>query len=78
MREWNNTVPNDGLIYYRSWFNIERVMVTSPKALAEVLVTKAYDFVKPWQIKVGLGRITGNGILLMEGEEHKASLSSSL
>ncbi len=46
-------------------------MVTSPKTLAEVLVTKNYDFVKPDQYRFNIGRILGIGILLAEGDEHK-------
>ncbi|KAF4548105.1 Cytochrome P450-like protein 56 [Elsinoe fawcettii] len=71
MRDWANEVPNDGLIRYLHWFNAERLLVTSPKALAEVLVTKNYDFIKPKLVREGLGRILGVGILLAEGDEHK-------
>lgn len=71
MRRWAAEVPNDGLIYYRTIFNQERVMVTSPKALSEVLVQKSYEFVKPYQVRHGLGRVLGVGVLLAEGEEHK-------
>jgi cytochrome P450 len=67
-----NSIPNNGLIRYLGAFNQERVFVTSPKALAEVLVTKNYDFVKPEQIRYSIGRILGIGILLAEGDEHKA------
>jgi cytochrome P450 len=52
-------------------FNVERVVPTTPKALAEVLVTKNYDFVKPGQVARGIGRILGVGVLLAEGDEHK-------
>lgn len=52
-------------------FNQERLLVTSPKALGEVLVTKNYDFQKPPLLRFGLGRIVGNGVLLAEGDEHK-------
>ncbi len=45
--------------------------VTTPKALAEVLVTKNYDFAKPTQFRYFLGRLLGIGVLLAEGEEHK-------
>lgn len=65
-------VPNDGLIYYETLFNTGRVLVVSPKGLAELLVTKSYDFVKPPQIKRSIGRILGIGILFAEGDEHKA------
>ncbi len=70
MREWTESVENDGLIRYSMMFQ-ERVLVTSPKALGEVLVTKNYDFVKPSHFRHNLGRILGIGILLAEGEEHK-------
>lgn len=70
-REWIETVPNDGIIYYRFAFNQGRVLLTSPKALAEVLVTKNYEFIKPNTIRDGIGRILGIGILLAEGDEHK-------
>jgi len=45
--------------------------VVSPKALSEVLTTKSYEFIKPTQVRVGIGRILGIGVLLAEGEEHK-------
>lgn len=67
-----NNVPNSGLIRYLSIFNSERVIVTSPKALGEVLTTRNYDFAKPFHLRAGLGKILGIGILLAEGDEHKA------
>ena len=71
MRKWINSVPNEGLIRYNYYLNTERVFLTSPKALAEVLVTKSYDFQKPNEARQVLGRLLGVGILLAEGEEHK-------
>ncbi|MCJ1467384.1 hypothetical protein MMC07_006008 [Pseudocyphellaria aurata] len=70
-KRWINETPNDGLIYYNYVFNAERLFVTNPKALAEVLVHKSYDFVKPRAVVQGLGRLLGIGILVAEGEEHK-------
>ncbi|KAF2734394.1 cytochrome P450 [Polyplosphaeria fusca] len=70
-REWIDTIPNDGLIYYRWLFNDARVLLTSPKALAEVLVQRNYEFIKPGRLRDGLGRLLGIGILLAEGDEHK-------
>lgn len=65
-------MPNNGLIRYLGLLNQERILVTSPQALSEVLVTKNYDFVKPRFMRFGLGRILGIGILLAEGDEHRA------
>ncbi|PSR99430.1 cytochrome P450 [Coniella lustricola] len=71
MQQWIATIPNDGLIRYLGLLNQERLLIASPKALAEVLVTKNYDFQKPALMRLGLARILGYGILMTEGEEHK-------
>ncbi|KAI2621394.1 cytochrome P450 [Hypomontagnella submonticulosa] len=70
-REWNSTIPNDGVIRYLGPFNQERLLITGPKALAEVLVTRNYDFVKPQSVHFFLSRLLGVGILLAEGDEHR-------
>lgn len=70
-REWMEEIENDGLIYYRGLFNMERVMVTTPKALSEAVTLKSYDLIKPPTLTKGLARILGYGILLTEGQEHK-------
>lgn len=74
-QRWINEIPSDGLIRYRSLFNEERLLITTPKALGEVLVTKNYDFVKPELMRDGLGRLLGVGILLAEGDEHKVKIN---
>lgn len=74
MRVWFEEVPNDGIIRYLDFLNSERLLVTNPKTLAEMLVQKTYDFVKPPQLVSGLGKILGVGVFLAEGEEHKVSL----
>ncbi|KAH6608737.1 isotrichodermin c-15 hydroxylase cytochrome p-450 monooxygenase cyp65a1 [Trichoderma cornu-damae] len=71
MREWAHTIPNDGLVRYFWFFNQERLLITSPKALGEVLVTNNYAFQKPEDVRTFLGRILGYGVLLAEGDEHK-------
>ncbi|KAI1103980.1 cytochrome P450 [Jackrogersella minutella] len=71
MREWADTIPNDGIIRYLAAFNRERLLILGSKALAEVLVTRNYDFQKPSAIRGGLSRLLGVGILLAEGDEHK-------
>lgn len=74
MREWVETVPNDGLIRYYIAGCLERVLLTSPKALSEVLVHQAYNFVKPEAVQAALARVTGIGVLLAEGNEHKVRI----
>jgi len=46
-------------------------MVTTPKGLSELLTTKSYEFGKPIDFIVGLGKILGIGILLAEGDNHR-------
>ena len=70
-RDWINSIPNEGLMYYTMILNQGRLLITSPQALSEVLTTKSYDFIKPQQLRNGLGRVLGIGILLAEGDEHK-------
>ncbi|RYP51964.1 hypothetical protein DL768_002760 [Monosporascus sp. mg162] len=70
-REWATTIPNDGLIRYLGPFNKERLLVTNPKTLSEVLVTRSYDFVKPADVQHALSRILGVGLLVAEGDEHR-------
>lgn len=66
-----NTIPNDGIIRYFWFFNSERILVTSPKSMAEVLVTKGYIFQKPAVVRKTLGRVLGFGLLFAEGHAHK-------
>ncbi|EXJ53876.1 hypothetical protein A1O7_09212 [Cladophialophora yegresii CBS 114405] len=70
-RRWANEMPNDGLIRYLHLWNRERLVVTNPKGLAEVLTTKSYEFVKPDLLRAGIGRVLGVGVLLAEGDNHK-------
>lgn len=75
-RKWVKTVPNTGFIRYYAISNIERLLVTSPKALSEILVTKCYNFVRPEVARLQLAVVAGNGLLVAEGEEHKAQRKS--
>lgn len=71
IREWINKIPHKGLIRYLDYFNTERIAVVGSKALAEVLVHKADDFMKPPQFVRVIGNVIGVGLFLAEGEEHK-------
>src|SRR5262249_34299495 len=65
------TLPHNGIIRYLGLLNQERLLITGPKALAEVLVTRNYEFQKPPNMRTSIGRILGVGILWAEGDEHK-------
>ncbi|ODM16150.1 hypothetical protein SI65_08584 [Aspergillus cristatus] len=70
MSEWIKTVPNDGLILYYMTGNLERVLLTSPKALSDILVHKAYDFRKPDLINNWASRATLD-IVGLAGMDHE-------
>jgi len=65
-------VPNDGLITYRSIFNGDRLLVTSPQAIAEVLVHNSYCYEKPAEERAIIGRFLGDGLTIVEGDVHRA------
>lgn len=64
------TIPHDGIFRYLGIFNSERLVTTSPKALAEIC-TRNYEFIKPRQLMYFAGQILGPGLVLSEGDEHK-------
>ena len=70
-RRWQAEIPNDGLLRYLDVFNTEIIVPVGPKALAEILVHKSHDFIKPPQLVSALGKILGVGLFLAEGDQHK-------
>ncbi|EME78185.1 uncharacterized protein MYCFIDRAFT_50720 [Pseudocercospora fijiensis CIRAD86] len=68
---WLKTIPNDGLIHFRAFLNADRVLVADPKALQEILVTKAYEFEKPEPLRNFLRFVLGDGLIIVEGDSHK-------
>ncbi|KAL2867473.1 cytochrome P450 [Aspergillus lucknowensis] len=72
MRGWLKDLPHNGLLRYYIVGNLEWVTVATPEALREMLVTKAYDFAKPPVLRHSTEGPLGIGLVLAEGEEHKA------
>ncbi|CZR55094.1 related to isotrichodermin C-15 hydroxylase (cytochrome P-450 monooxygenase CYP65A1) [Phialocephala subalpina] len=63
--------PNDGLIRIPGFLNASYLLPTDPSTLADVLVHKSYDFEKPTDLRKFLRIILGDGMVLVEGDEHK-------
>ncbi|KAI1810819.1 cytochrome P450 [Poronia punctata] len=61
--------PNSDFINM-SAFDLE-VLVARPRPLADVLVHKAYDFVKPPKVSAFLRHVLGDGLIMVEGDQHK-------
>jgi cytochrome P450 len=55
----------------RTPFHNNRLLISNPKALADILVHNAYDFEKPKAIRDFLRRVLGDGLIIVEGDEHK-------
>jgi hypothetical protein len=69
--KWVTEVPNEGLIHFRGFLYQDRLILTNPKSLGEVLVQKSYDFEKPARARQFLRRILGDGLIIVEGDEHR-------
>lgn len=48
-----------------------QVLVANPKLFADLLVHKAYDFAKPAKIRSFLRHVLGDGLIIVEGDQHK-------
>jgi cytochrome P450 len=69
--EWTRKTPSDGLLLLRSPFMTSRLLVTKPRALADLLAANAYDFVKPKPIRDFLRKVLGDGLIVIEGDAHR-------
>jgi cytochrome P450 len=66
-----NTIPNDGIIRLTGFLHRDWLLLTDPSSLSEVLVHKAYDYEKPSFIRQFLRIVLGDGLIVVEGDEHK-------
>ncbi|KDQ54054.1 hypothetical protein JAAARDRAFT_160991 [Jaapia argillacea MUCL 33604] len=54
---------------YKGMFNLDRIVTTDLRAIQHILSNSIYE--KPPQARFFLSRVLGEGLLLVEGEEHK-------
>ncbi|EXJ92412.1 hypothetical protein A1O3_00963 [Capronia epimyces CBS 606.96] len=71
-------MSNHGLIRLKGIFNQDTVLLTNAKALAEVLVTRPYEFPKPDRHRDILRRTIGDGLVVAEGAQHRRQRKHSL
>jgi cytochrome P450 len=62
---------NEGIVLTRGFFHSDRLIVTDPKALADVLVHRTYDMEKPPWSRAFLRKFLGDGLLMTEGDEYE-------
>lgn len=66
------TIPNSGLIRLQGFLDAEHLLLTTPETLAEVLVKRPYDFVKPPGLKKIMDHFLKDEVLLVsEGDKHR-------
>lgn len=63
-------VPNDGIVALRELTD-NRLLITKPSVLADLLVHRPYDFEKPANMRKFLGSLVGNGLITAEGDNHR-------
>lgn len=72
------SVPNNGLIRLKGLLQSDHLLLTDPKAFAEVLSLKSYEFEKPTGARKFLTYVIGNGLVVSEGAIHKTQRKHSL
>jgi hypothetical protein len=64
-----------GIIRYYSAFNKESLFVTRPDTIKEFMQTNGYKFRKLEAGRNIIEQVTGHGLLVVDGEEHKACIA---
>ncbi|KAI8623353.1 cytochrome P450 [Xylariaceae sp. FL1651] len=49
----------------------KQVLIAKPRMLADLLVHRAYDFIKPPKLSGFLRYVLGDGLIIVEGDQHK-------
>ncbi|KAM0747058.1 putative cytochrome P450, partial [Meredithblackwellia eburnea MCA 4105] len=70
-KEWSRKYGEGGVVRYQAMFGEHRLFFTDPVALNHVLLTHAYEYPKPNEVRGNLSRILGKGILFAEGDDHR-------
>ncbi|CAJ2513250.1 Uu.00g013690.m01.CDS01 [Anthostomella pinea] len=70
--KWMRQYPDAPFIRYLTWANTEVLVPNNLNAHREVLQTQCYSFTKPnWFLRL-VKEVAGHGLILMEGDEHRA------
>ncbi|KAE8392333.1 cytochrome P450 [Aspergillus alliaceus] len=67
---WQTTLSHHGVFRYLGLFNSERLVVTAPEAVMEVL-RRIDEFIQPELLSLLASPVIGRGLVLLNGEEHK-------
>lgn len=67
---------HNGLLRYLDYGNTETIMVTEPATIGEFLQINQYHYDKVASVKKFVSQFLGNGLSMIDGDEHKVSPSS--
>ena len=71
---WINDIPNNGIIRYQGALNGERLLITHPDGVKDVLAIQPYHYIKqPFASRI-TRRVCGKGLVVANLEEHKVSI----
>lgn len=71
LAKWAQEIPNEGFIKYHGILNAQKVLVTDPNAVNDILTMRSYSFIKPPAISKIIRSLLGNGLVVVEGDAHK-------
>ncbi|GAA5896422.1 hypothetical protein JCM6882_001009 [Rhodosporidiobolus microsporus] len=60
-----------GAVRYKGFLGEQRLVIYDPLALNHVLLSNAYDYPKPEEVRGELAQILGKGVLFAEGDDHR-------
>ncbi|KAF7725053.1 hypothetical protein EC973_000460 [Apophysomyces ossiformis] len=66
---WSRDYGN--LLTWHGVFNAPRLLVTDPELVKQILVVRAYDFVKPRYLSQFIVPVIGEGLIVAEGATHR-------
>lgn len=70
--EWVNSIPNNGMLWFRGMLGAEYLIVAGADSLRDVLFVRAYDFEKTSAFRRYTRRFLAAGLVVQEGDAHKA------
>jgi hypothetical protein len=75
--EYVDNTPNDGIFRVLDILNKEVLVITNPKYIKEILQTNSYGFEKVPAIQNFMKVLLGDGLVTVDGEEHKVCFQFS-
>lgn len=75
IERWMRKTPNEGLLRYFGFLNQERLLLTTPATLKQVMLRDAGSYTKLPSIRAVQGSAGVSGLVSAEGVLHKVSLS---